>query len=122
MTRERKLAIQMWEEIKDKIKSDNISMDEIREMKYKFTFEHNLGWLHSCYFCEYIRCERFYDTLDLQGCQKCPIAKPISRICLNKCGCGTFSTYSVIINKRYPKFIRVMACNKIIKALKKKYK
>ena len=60
MTRERKLAIQMWQEIVDKCKAgDNFS---VVMFKMEFCKKHKLNWLNGCYFCNY------FDT-----CSKCPL-------------------------------------------------
>ena len=60
MTKERRLAIQMWEEIVNKCKAgDDFS---ITSYKYDFCKEHNLDWKYSCYLCQYCR-----------SCSNCPI-------------------------------------------------
>ena len=60
MTRERKLAIQMWQEIVDKCKAgDNFS---VVMLKMEFCKKHNLHWLNDCYFCQY--CD---------SCSSCPL-------------------------------------------------
>ena len=53
MTRERKFAIQMWQEIVDKCKASNDF--NVVKFKKEFCKEHNLHWINNCYFCQYCR-------------------------------------------------------------------
>ena len=53
MTKERKLAIQMWQEIVNKCKArDDFNLVEFKK---EFCKEHNLHWINNCYFCQYCR-------------------------------------------------------------------
>ena len=54
MTKERRLAIQMWQEIVDKCKAGDYKAD--------FCKKHGLDWLDNCYFCDYFVL-----------CSKCPL-------------------------------------------------
>lgn len=71
MTRERKLAIQMWQEIVDKCKAgDNFC---VVTFKMKFCIKHKLNWLSDCYFCQYCK-----------SCSKCPLGSCMriySKVC-----------------------------------------
>lgn len=60
MTKERKLAIQMWEEIVDKCRSG----EDFNLVDYKTDFcnKHDLKWRGNCYFCNYF-----------DPCSKCPL-------------------------------------------------
>lgn len=60
MTKQRRLAIQMWEEIVDKCRSGEDF--NLAEYKADFCKKHGLHWLANCYFCNY-----FYT------CSKCPL-------------------------------------------------
>lgn len=72
MTKERRLAIQMWQEIVDKCKAG----DDFRITSYKYNFcrEHKLNWTNSCYLCQYCR-----------HCSRCPLGSCMliyPKICL----------------------------------------
>lgn len=60
MTKQRRLAIQMWQEIVNKCRSG----EDFNLVDYKTDFckKHDLKWLANCYFCNY------FDT-----CSKCPL-------------------------------------------------
>lgn len=60
MTKQRRLAIKMWEEIVDKCRSGEDF--NLAEYKTDFCKKHGLKWLANCYFCNY-----FY------SCEKCPL-------------------------------------------------
>lgn len=86
MTKERSLAIQMWEEILEH------QPCTVFIYKDRFCSEHRLSWTYGCWFCEYVRQDFRLNLLsrldipeDFNGCQKCPIYK------YNKCegdACG----------------------------------
>lgn len=76
MTRERKLAVQMWQEIGDRLKYDRSTL--VKEVKKSFCREHNLNWKQNCYFCQY--------TPD---CHKCPLGN-----------CGLHSLYDAATRYR----------------------
>lgn len=60
MTKQRRLAIQMWQEIADKCRSG----EDFNLVDYKTDFckKHGLKWLANCYFCNYF-----------DRCEKCPL-------------------------------------------------
>ena len=60
MTKERRLAIQMWQEIVDKCRSGEHF--NVARFKDVFCKKHNLNWLSDCYFCQYCR-----------ACSQCPL-------------------------------------------------
>ena len=60
MTKERRLAIQMWEEIVVKCKSGEPF--NVSRFKEAFCKEHNLTWVNNCYYCQYFQC-----------CTTCPL-------------------------------------------------
>lgn len=60
MTKQRRLAIQMWQEIVDKCRtSDDFNLDDY---KADFCKKHGLNWFANCYFCNYFN-----------PCSKCPL-------------------------------------------------
>jgi len=91
LTKERKLAIQMWEQIKNKLARDPAVV--IAVLKDKFCREHKLHWFADCWFCQY--------TLH---CDRCPLR-----------GCAAYST---ACDKYISLEVRLAACDEIINALK----
>ena len=74
MNKQRRFAIQMWQEIVDKCKaSDNFS---VVMFKMEFCKKHKLNWLNACYFCQYCK-----------SCCRCPLD--------SKCG---QVYYKVVVN------------------------
>lgn len=111
MTKERKLAIEMWKGIRERIKTSSwIDYSSIFDYKLLFCKSHNLNWKDQCWFCQYIR--RHYPFCSF-GFVKCPIANKSGGFC----GCGGKSLYHTVCAAWLPKFKRIQACNKIIKAL-----
>lgn len=87
MTRERRLAIQMWEEISQQ------QSDSIATYKADFCREHGLDWKNSCWFCQYVRQDyrkelpsRRYIPCGYNRCQECPIYK-YGHCTGDECGC-----------------------------------
>ena len=101
MTKERKLAIQMWQEIKNKI-TDNPSISSIGIKFYKeeFCAKHNLFWNCECWFCQY-----------MPACILCPLRS-----------CKAHSIYHIACTSWIYKEVRLEACDMIIAALKGEYK
>ena len=103
MTKERKLAIQMWQEIKDKITDNsNFTTRDICIYKEAFCRKHNLFWKCNCWFCEYT-----------PTCEQCP---------LRDCTVSSSAVYKVACDIQANKEKRLDACDKIIAALKGEYK
>lgn len=74
MTRERKLAIKMWQEIVKNLKKKKIAAQfkiykSFNVMSYKETFckRHNLKWRNNCYLCQYCK-----------TCLDCPLKNCLS--------------------------------------------
>ena len=63
MTKERKLAIQMWQEIVDKCRSGE--QFNVVNFKKSFCKKHRLNWYNNCYFCQYFEC---FATCPLNNC------------------------------------------------------
>ena len=60
MTKKRRLAIQVWQEIVDRCKAgDNFS---VVMFKMEFCKKHKLNWINACYFCQYCK-----------SCNRCPL-------------------------------------------------
>lgn len=54
MTKERRLAVQMWREIAECIRSGNIKfISDIVNYKRDFCVRHCLDWPFNCYMCKY---------------------------------------------------------------------
>jgi hypothetical protein len=105
MTKERQLAIQMWEEIKRFIMSS--PEGSVKTFKQTFCRDHELFWNCSCWFCQYIK-----------DCNKCPIM-----------GCYIFNRSNLNGSNLYSRVLcavsieeRLDACDKIIRALKGEYR
>lgn len=96
MTKERRLAIQMWEEIAEQQPSS------ISEYKEGFCKEHSLDWENECWFCQYVRQDRRYKlpsrsnmSSRINGRQKCPIYR-YNGCMEDACGCA-FGIYEQAI-------------------------
>ena len=96
MTKERKLAIQMWQEIKNEIANNpNFSNRDIVNYKNEFCAKHNLFWGDGCWFCQYI-----------PNCWQCPLRT-----------CSYSSVFHITCTSWINKEIRLEACDIIIAAL-----
>lgn len=76
MTKERRLAIEMWEDI---YKS---SVQAVEALKENFCAEHDLQWKHHCWFCQYVRkdCRAYLKSREaidpgVNACEECPLYK-----------------------------------------------
>lgn len=105
MTYERKLAIQMWEGVKERLpqwyeeNQWNIVTD-LKNFKADFCFENDLHWRFDCWFCHYIRFD----------CDKCP---------LRSCEYTEPTTaWARIVNEQTTLEDKLKACDEIIIALK----
>ena len=102
MTRERKLAIQMWEEIKEQIPEwpvDKIAVF-LRGSKIKFQCENGVEWSIGCWFCQYTR----------EDCSRCPL-----KSCDYK---DPTTAWARIVDECSSLETRLEACDEIIAALK----
>lgn len=96
MTKERRLAIEMWKGIRNILSAcECFAGFDVQKYKREFCTEHDLEWEHGCWFCQYI-----------PRCSKCPLGN-----------CDSYSDYDDVVNDRLSKDTRVVACNNIIKAL-----
>ena len=136
MTKERKIAIKVWEKIRDDLANNRIAQGTSfwvykREIVRSFGITH---WSSACWLCQYVR--RDYDSygdfwektgkakgLGEEGCNFCPLAKanPLYNPSDATCDCGCFlkgSPWTIVSNSLYTADERVAACNTIIRALK----
>lgn len=117
MTKERRLAIQMWEEIKSAIinaeKPSDIDCVSVARLKCKFCVDHKIRWVHDCWFCQYVR---YHDNLHGEGCQRCPLSDGNKDAIVGvQTGCTT-NAYDRVVNARLRK-TKLKACDEIIRIL-----
>lgn len=73
MTRERRLAVQMWREIAEKIKNSGRAFD-VTQFKFEFCKNHNLNWLNHCYLCQYASKFCYGENEEIiLNCNRCPL-------------------------------------------------
>ena len=78
MTKERKIAIEMWEFI-----VEHWSEDDVYALKQRFVNTHpEINWQNECWFCEYCRRDHRYEHPGREGidhhannCELCPLYK-----------------------------------------------
>jgi hypothetical protein len=98
MTKERRLAIKMWEQIVRALEHDppyNLRVFDIGSFKREFCYEHNLDWKNGCWFCQYVRKDwrpdipsRWDIPVHSNCCQLCPLYKEHEDILdYDECGC-----------------------------------
>ena len=117
MTRERRLAIQMWEEIKAHIRDakrpSDIDAGWIMLFKHAFCADRNISWFHNCWFCKYVR---YHDEVHGEGCQRCPLSDGHKDAILGfDSGCCK-NAYSRVLNAKQRK-TKLKACDEIIRIL-----
>ena len=116
MTRERKLAIQMWEEVKKQLPEwGHEPVVELKTYKMDFCFFHGLDWKFDCWFCQYVREHSRIITWDKdQECVKCP---------LQSCDhMNPLTAWARIVNGDTSLETKLQACDDIIAALKGEHK
>lgn len=140
MTKERKLAVKIWEEIKQRILTDTLPALMLHTSKMLIAEAYGVSsdtscsirWDNACWFCQYVRRDykHFGDFwegtgkgLGEEGCNFCPLAKahPLydSSDAQHDCGCNLFgSPYHIVCGIYRSKEERAAACDIIIKALK----
>lgn len=101
MTRERKLAIQMWEEIKRQLPQWKYDIAvNVKTFKADFCWQNDLAWKWDCWFCQYFRGD----------CDKCP---------LHSCHhCDPAAAWCRLVDEYGTIESRIAACDEIIAALK----
>ena len=123
-TKQKELAVQMWEEVKDRIEEEPDR--EIEFFKLRFCKEHGVKWKCNC-----ILCEEYHDN-------PCSSECPLMRKAMDKygdemkerginCGCSNriASDYAIALNidqhfnkGRFPLEQRLKAIDNIIEAIK----
>lgn len=136
MTKERKLAIKIWEDIKQRILAgefDRVFSFYMRKAEIVHT-EYHIDWMDSCWFCQYVRRDynRFGDYwehtgkgkgLGEEGCNLCPLAKAHPKYnpsdAEQDCGCMLVgSPWHTLCKRHASRKKKAKACDLIIKALK----
>lgn len=128
MTKERRLAIKIWQEIVDMLEIRNI---DVNEQKDYFCKVNDIRWENNCWFCQYVRKDYRNDLesrCDIDtctnGCEKCPLYKEFasrSYVLDNFCGCSTDhdTLYSHIVDFNNPgRAKKLNAAKKILELLK----
>ena len=76
MTKERRVAIEMWEYIRGQYSSEYVDMEDyVYNLKGGYLWAHgNPRWAFHCWFCQYIgKRNRPGKRLNFDGCAKCPL-------------------------------------------------
>ena len=120
MTKERKIAIQMWEHIRDEIKKENPSVQlDLSFAKREFLSKYNVGWKFDCWFCQYIK-----------ECIECPLKNNANKYYAYRYGIACVDYWlanndTADLRKEFrdsdgnvKKSERIKACNRIIETLK----
>lgn len=110
MTKERRWAIQMWEQIKELLPEWYISnkftvSEKMLMFKYQFCCDKKVHWKNNCWLCQYAR-------IPYCNCERCP---------LETCGYmnnGKASPWQVVMDYHYSLELKLRACDTIITALK----
>lgn len=130
MTKERKLAIEMWQAMREKVSKGQIE-DALNMLKAKQMWleAHGIDWYCECWFCHYFRKAREdgYDdeeeeyedeSTEYPGkTAKCPLNRYRPSRCDGQC-----TQYVIACKEKYPMEQRLAAVDNIIKALKGEYK
>ena len=126
MTKERKLAIELWQSVREEISKGAIhNSTDMLLAKQQFLAEHDVDWYCSCWFCHYFRKavedgevvddEEEYERTS--ATPQCPLNSRRGRHCDGYC-----EQYSIACNPKYPMYKRLAAVDNIIKALKGEFK
>lgn len=128
MTKERKLAIELWQAMREKVSNGEISdAIDMQLAKKDWLEEHDIEWYSECWFCHYFRKEIEDDNDDYYAedeelhkdgkTSKCPLNRYRPSKCLGSC-----VQYVIACKHKYPLGQRLTAIDNIIKALKGEYK
>lgn len=117
MTRERRLAIQMWKEIRAYIQNiprlKDVDMWCVLDWKRTFCIEHELNWMYGCWLCQYVR---YHDKEHGEGCQRCPLSDGHKGAIMGyNTGCCE-NAYDRVLHARQRK-TKLKACDEIIRIL-----
>lgn len=118
MTKERRLAIEMWQYIRKK--TSQICGPELYKAKLDWIRAHNIAWYSECWFCHYFRQvadSEYYEGEHKSKSFKCPLN------CKRQYPCdGHCVQYSIVYSSNKSLEQRLAAVDNIIKALKGEYK
>ena len=125
MTKERKIAIELWQAMKEKVSKGMISNAvDMLTAKNHWLEEQGIDWYCSCWFCHYFRKavedgsdELGEDDESTSATPQCPLNARSPRHCDGHC-----EQYSIACNPKYPMEQRLDAVDNIIKAFKGEYK
>ena len=114
MTKERRIAIQMWKRIKTLLPrwyaSDrNTVGDKVLMYKHKFCSRKKVTWIYDCWLCHYVG----HIGVSVQ-CRRCPLKS------CNSTYDGGDSPWQIVMQSRYSLEKKLDACDIIIKALKRR--
>lgn len=122
MTRERRIALKMWEYIRDQISLDLLSTRDrmmLHEIKRrwlrKYCPELLEKWWATCWFCQYFQQEFDSNENSPSLSYKCPLNDNQDDLCKGHC-----ILYHTVVSSNSTKELRLEACDKIIEALKGK--
>lgn len=115
MTRERRLAVEMWEGILKKF--EGMSDEEYGEPdedpvsvhweKLQFAFKHKLNWTANCWLCNYI-----------SKCRRCPLSDGFNNCVRQRIACITDVPYKIADDGNKSRQARIAACRTIISVLR----
>lgn len=121
MTKERKIAIEMWQAMREKVSKGEIAETlDMNQAKHDWLKEHDIDWYCDCWFCNYLHKARDdgYEEEESTGMtHRCPLNPCRPFRCKGRC-----PQYVFACNERYPMEQRLEAVDNIIKALKGEYK
>lgn len=122
MTKERRIAVKIWEELKAFILSSpqHVTGDSFCTMKSSIIHKYGMHWHCTCWFCHYIRKPARDENSWVinEGCDKCPLHKLV-RAAPGKCGCDKArAPYARLMDDCTDNAMKAEACDTIIKALK----
>lgn len=138
MTKERRLAIEMWKDMRELVSQGRIK-DGWKMLEAKLTWleERGINWYHECWFCTYFRKdiedkEDCFDEEEEEEEEDCFDAEeeaitsmtpkcPLNRYHPFRCG-GRCKQYAIACTPKCTMEQRLEAVDNIIKALKGEYK
>lgn len=120
MTKERKIAIEMWQAIREKLSNGELRQSfELTLRKYIWLESRNIHWHASCWFCHYLRQDSdfFKSPAHESRSHKCPLNSQRPSKCEGHC-----KQYRIADDCLCTREQRLAAVDNIIKALKGEYK
>jgi hypothetical protein len=121
MTKERRLAIEMWQAIREKLCNGELQSNlDLHKAKLDWLRAHNIDWYSECWFCHYFRQvadSEYYEGSTKSRSFKCPLNCNHSDPCDGYC-----PQYRIAHCSKNPLAQRLAAVDNIINALKGEYK